>query len=221
MTSKQSQVFHLQISEGEDASKRPKRADAVANRELILETAQRLFSSHGISRVCMAAIAEAAGIGKGTLYRAFAHKGELCLALMDEDMRRFQDRSLQMFREMSTQPALNRLDTFLDRLTQFMDSHAPLLREAQLQGILQSDASTDSNSPNNWLRETIRVLLEQATQNGEVQGLDTPYLADAILAPLNADLFMYQRETLGFEVERISQGVRRLVLGGCRGATPE
>ncbi len=140
---------------------------------------------------------------------------------MDEDMRRFQDRSLQMFREMSSQPALNRLDAFLDKLTQFMDSHAPLLREAQIQGILQNESSAGSDSPHSWLRETVRLLLEQAVHNGEVENLDTPYLADAILAPLNADLFMYQRETLGFEVERISRGVRRLVLSGCRGEPPE
>ena len=221
MNLKQSQVFSLYTPGGEHTSKRPRRADAIANRQLILETAQRLFGEQRIDQVCMAAIAEAAGIGKGTLYRAFANKGELSLALMDEDMRRFQDQSLEMFREMASQPALKRLDAFLDKLTHFMSFHAPLLREVQLQGILQSDTSAESNSPHNWLRETIHVLLEQATQNGEVQDLDTLYLADAILAPLNADLFMYQRETLGFEVERISRGVRRLVLGGCRGETPE
>ena len=209
----------VQTAHDEPSPKRAKRADAVANRQLILETAHRLFSDRGLETVCMATIAEAAGIGKGTLYRAFANKGELCLALMDEDMRRFQNDTLQMFRALADQPALSRLDTFLDRLAHFMDRHAPLLCEAQRQGILRRVPQTPGTSlpmwlP--WLRETIALLLQQAEQTDEADGLDIPYLAEAILAPLNPDLFMYQREILGFEIERISRGVRRLVMNGCR-----
>ena len=57
-----------------------------------------------------------------------------------------------------------------------------------------------------WLRDTIGILLGQAEQNGEAEKLDIPYLVDAILAPLAADLFIYQREVLGFELARISRG---------------
>jgi hypothetical protein len=67
-----------------------------------------------------------------------------------------------------------------------------------------------------WLHQTISRLLEQAQQNGEAANLDIPYLVDAILAPLSADLFLYQREMRGFDLERISQGLRQLVLEGCR-----
>lgn len=212
------ETIPIQTIDIEPPPKRPKRADAVANRQLILETAQRLFNEQGIEAVCMAAIAEAAGIGKGTLYRAFANKGALCLALMDEDMRRFQNNTLQMLRELADQPALVRLDTFLDRLTHFMSFHAPLLREAQRQGILRRAPQTQAVTPPMWLpwlRDTITLLLQQAEQAGEAHALDIPYLADAILAPLNPDLFVYQREILGFEIERISRGVRQLVLRGC------
>ena len=199
--------------------KRAKRSDAVANRELILATARRLFAERGISQVCMATIAEAAGVGKGTLYRGFANKGELCLALLDQEMRDFQNRTLQMLRETYQQPALSRLDAFLDRLVHFTESQAPLLREIQRQGVLHSAAAASHASPNMWLpwlQATVGILLQQAQQNGETTELDIPYLIDAILAPLNADLFTYQREVLGFDLERISAGFRRLVLTGIK-----
>ena len=218
MSSKDFGAIQLQGPESE-TPQRAKRADAVANRELILATAQRLFAENGLTNVCMSAIAEAAGVGKGTLYRAFANKGELCLALMDEDMRLFQNRTLQMLKGNYDQPALSRLDSFLDSLVHFMEFHAPLMREVQLHGIFQNDAKGEQASPHlwlPWLRDTIGILLLQAEQQGETSDLDIPYLVDAILAPLAADLFIYQREVLGLELVRISRGLRRLVLVGCR-----
>ena len=218
----ESNVIPLQTTDIEAEPKRAKRADAIANRALILATAQQLFAKHGVSNICMAAVAEAAGVGKGTLYRSFANKGELCLALMDEDMRVFQDKVLQLFRETYHQPALDQLDTFLDRLVYFMDFHAPLMREIQKQGVLRNYELAEQTTPHlwlSWLQDTVRVLLQQAEANGETNGLDIPYLMDAVLAPLNADLFIYQREVLGFDLERISQGIRRLVLEGCSGET--
>lgn len=200
--------------------KRAKRADAVANRELILASAQQLFAEHGVSNICMAAIAEAAGVGKGTLYRGFANKGELCLALMDEDMRVFQNKTLKLFRDNFDQPALNTLDAFLGQLVRFMEFHAPLLCEVQKQGVLRNAGFAEQTSPHmwlSWLHETIGLLLQQAEQNNEAEGLDIPYLVDAILAPINADLFLYQRETLGFNLDRISDGLRGLVLRGIAG----
>lgn len=214
-----SPIIPLDPSDTGSPAKRSLRADALANRALILNTAQRLFARQGVTNVCMAAIAEAAGVGKGTLYRGFANKGELCLALMDEDMRLFQNKVLQTLRQMYDQPALTRLDTFLDQLVRFMDFHAPLLREAQRQGVLRNDEFASQASPHmwlSWLHETIGILLQQAQTNQEVESLDIPYLVDAILAPINADLFMYQRETLGFDLERISRGYRGLILGGCK-----
>lgn len=219
MQLKKSEIIPLQNSNIASESKRAKRADAVANRELILTTAQRLFAQQGVANVCMAAIAEAAEVGKGTLYRSFANKGELCLALMDNDMRLFQDKTLQLLREKHNQSALARLDAFLDRLVYFMDFHAPLLREAQVQGVLRNIQTDESDSPQmwlSWLHETVGMLLQQARQSGEANDLDIPYLVDAILAPLNADLFIYQRRVLGFELDRISQSLRQLVLRGVR-----
>jgi AcrR family transcriptional regulator len=61
------------------------RADARRNRERLLETAQTLFRERGLD-VSVAEIAEAAGVGRGTLFRNFASKQDLIEAIVAERM---------------------------------------------------------------------------------------------------------------------------------------
>jgi AcrR family transcriptional regulator len=192
------------------------RRDAVANRHLILETAQALFDHEGVAAVSMADIAKAAGVGKGTLYRRFANKGELCLALMDEQMTAFQDRMLAQMRADSAEntPFLDQLAAFLDALVYFVEIHNPLLCEAAQ---VVDDAEQAAHRPHFWQYKTVSGLLDSAERSGELSsGIDTAFLAEALLAPLSAPTFRYQRHILGFSLDRISVGLRELVFAlGC------
>jgi AcrR family transcriptional regulator len=59
------------------------RADARRNRKRILEAARLQFSEHGLD-VHIERIAQAAGVGVGTVYRNFPTKEDLLQALVDE-----------------------------------------------------------------------------------------------------------------------------------------
>jgi AcrR family transcriptional regulator len=61
------------------------RADARRNRERLLEAAQTLFRERGLD-VGVAEIAEAAGVGRGTLFRNFASKEDLIEAIVAKRM---------------------------------------------------------------------------------------------------------------------------------------
>lgn len=61
------------------------RADAERNRKRLLESAQVLFRERGLD-VSVAEIAEAAGLGRGTLFRNFASKEDLIEAVVAERM---------------------------------------------------------------------------------------------------------------------------------------
>ena len=59
------------------------RKDALANRERLLEAADRMFREHGVE-VSVGEIADAAGVGRGTLFRNFRNKNELIAAVLSE-----------------------------------------------------------------------------------------------------------------------------------------
>ncbi len=187
------------------------RSDAARNRRVILRTARTLFEERGVTCVTMEEIARASGVGKGTLYRRFPHKGFLCQALLDEPTRHLQEQTLEILRESGTS-AVEKLDAFLDRLVTFTAEKLDLLYGGN-EPLCGADRLEHFSHPAyDWRRSTVLGLLRAAASDGDVDGdLDLEYLATALLAPLELDLFYYQHRIQGLPAGRISGGVRALV----------
>jgi AcrR family transcriptional regulator len=187
------------------------RSDAARNRRVILSTARTLFEERGVTCVTMEEIARASGVGKGTLYRHFPHKGFLCQALLDEPTRHLQEQTLEVLQEPGM-PAVEKLDAFLDRLVVFTAENLDLLYGGNEPLCGADRLERFSHPAYDWRRSTVLGLLRTAVNEGDVDGgLDLEYLATALLAPLDVDLFYYQYRVQGLPAERISGGVRDLV----------
>ncbi|NWF69900.1 MAG: TetR/AcrR family transcriptional regulator [Chloroflexi bacterium] len=175
---------------------RPTRADAVKNRELLLDTARRLFDEQGVEAVSMSALAEAAGVGKGTLYRHFTSKSDLCEALLDADQRALQELTLQRLR--SSGDALDTLRWFLLEVAGFAERNSPLLctnSRNDPQPMLQLPA-------HRWWRQTIRGLLQQLALTSDID-----YTADVLYVMLDANIMSFQHRALGYSYARIREGL--------------
>jgi AcrR family transcriptional regulator len=184
---------------------KPTRADAVRNRELLLETAQRLFNERGLADVSMTTIADEAGLGKGTLYRHFKNKAELAHGLLDQDMHDLQGRVLRRLNNQGD--PVKDLRWFIAQIARFVDRNSSLLCIAASEGsgvLLDVPAHL-------WWRQTIRGLLLRA---GTLP--DPDYVADMIYVMLDAQTIRFQRRKLGYDMDRILAGlddsVRRLLL---------
>src|ERR1700730_14929192 len=111
------------------------RADAARNRERILCAARRLFDERGAGCVSMEEIAEAAGVGKGTLFRRFGSRAALSRALLDEQDRALQDgliRGVPPLRPGA--PPCERLIAFGEDWLDILAMHAELLVAAEVHG---------------------------------------------------------------------------------------
>lgn len=175
----------------------PTRADAVKNHALLLDTAQRLFIEKGVNSVSMTEIAEAADVGKGTLYRHFQSKAELCHALLDQDMRDLQDRSLRRMRNHAD--PLENLEWFLEQILLFVVRNEALLSIH----IGSEDINTLNHPAHLWWHQTIHALLRQIAP-----GYDVSYFTDLFYVMLDVHTLCFQRHTLGYDNTRILAGLR-------------
>jgi len=194
---------------------RRERRDAAEHRRRILETARALFAEQGVEQTSMVQIARACGVGQGTLYRRYAHKGDLCAALLDENTRSLTSQTAAQITA-DQAPALELLADLLERMAVFTEANAPLLGAIGDAACGSRRDSAFTTPLYTWLRATALALLERAVARGEASPLDVEATVDVLLAPLAIDLYLYQRLTLGLPCERILEAQRHLIFEGLR-----
>ncbi len=158
---------------------RKERSDAARNRERILDAAGRLFAERGIAAVSMDAVAEAAGVGKGTLFRRFGDKAGLAVGLLDERERLLQQRILTGRAPLGPggQPR-DRLRAFVRAYAEFLFANLELVRVSET---ASPGARYRIGAYRFWHRH-VAILLSQADP-----GIDADVTAHLLLAPLAAE----------------------------------
>ena len=200
---------------GKRKQHREERRDALENRQSLLQTAAALFMKNGVEAVTMTDIAKATGVGQGTLYRNFSHKGALCDALVAPQFERFQAEASANFGydEATTEP-LQLVHLFLVQFANFIETHTCYLQTIYTAYQTQHDFSFYQCNRHQWNRERVKHYLQNAVAKGTCRAdLDCDYLADALLAPIQIDLYLYHRHCLGWSAERIMIGLSQLVEG--------
>lgn len=188
------------------------RRDAAESRRRILGAARALFEERGVDAVSMHEIGRAAGVGQGTLYRRFEHKGALCAALLGEEIGDLHEETRSRIGS-GEGTASESLVWFLGRLVDFNERNAPLLGAIRDAAGGERRVEMYRNPFYAWLRATVGVLLSRAVEEEEIPRLDLDYLADVLLGALNIDLYLYQRHELGMNRERIVAALRGLLDG--------
>jgi AcrR family transcriptional regulator len=113
------------------------RADAARNRAAVLDAAERLFREHGVDGVSMDAVAAAAHVGKGTLFRRFGDRAGLAVALLDERERQLQQAILSGPAPLGpgeaagTATPAQRVGAFLDAYLDYVLGHLDLVRMSE------------------------------------------------------------------------------------------
>ena len=201
---------------------RHERRDAMEHRQRILQVAQNLFTTYGVHAVSMHQIAKSAGVGQGTLYRRYAHKGDLCMDLLREQHERLQSDLSTLLRDSAHISALKRLDGVIARSITFLEEQGALLNPiafVEMRETMCVDVDAHHlplRSFYLWLHTLFADLLTEAIERKELAILDTSFTADALLATLSPMFYHMQRRERGLSSEQILQGIRRIYIDGVK-----
>lgn len=160
-----------------------------------------MIAEHGAEELSLDEVAREAGLGVGTVYRRFGDRTGLIFALLDEQERRFQSAFF------AGPPPLGPGAPACERIIAFL--HALVDRVVAQQGLFllleKGKKTTAFSGPYRVHHIHVAALLGEACPHA-----NAPYLADALLAPINACLIAFQREERGMTIDEIKAGLTAL-----------
>jgi len=182
---------------GADADEPCLRADAARNRARLLEAAARLVAECGAGCVTMEAVAAAAGVGKGTVFRRFGDRTGLLTALLDHSEKKLQAGFL------AGPPPLGPGAPPVERLRAF---GVAVLRRAVDELELQLAAEGEpgrrfASAPRMVLSGHVTMLLRQA-----VPDADCELLAKTLMGYLDPALIHHLTKQCGMTPARLEAG---------------
>ncbi len=190
--------------EAQDEGEPSARADAQRNRARVLAAAERILAQNTLGGLSMAEVARAAGVGVGTIYRRFGDQAGLIRAVMNRREAELQASLLE------GDPPLGPGAEPAARIAAFLVAYADILEDfGELMATAEARMDHDRRfrtGPYRVHRDHLLGLIREVDT-----GLDAEFLADTLLAPLSAAIFVQQRRIDGMPLSRIKAGLTVLV----------
>jgi AcrR family transcriptional regulator len=156
------------------------RVDAERNHRVIVEAAGDLLCQHG-PKVSMDAIASAAGVGKGTLFRRFGDRDGLVRAVVDERTEAWWQEAHRRAVDPAV-PARERTIRFVDDVFDLV-----VLRLRPLMAAMERSECGDGPPPR-WITQLAALIAEVRP------GADADFLARAIIGSMRSEMVQAGRE---------------------------
>jgi AcrR family transcriptional regulator len=158
---------------------------AIDKRDLILDTALRLFNHYGFDKTSISDIADAAGIGKGTFYYYFESKEELFLSIIHEHA----ERDLAYIQEKANecQTIEEKIRLFIMAPVEWMEQNFMIYVKflVQNQSIFLRKLNSFKHRLNDRKTEYLRSILLEGQASGELrQSLDMDRIVNIIFDQL-------------------------------------
>jgi AcrR family transcriptional regulator len=158
---------------------RKPRADALKNRERILEEAKQEFTRSG-ANASLEEIAKKAGVGPGTLYRHFPTREELLVAVYRSEMEKLAAAGRTLA---DTMPPVEALRAWL---LLFVDAVETKQIIAPVLNTLVGDPKKVFEASYALIHEALRVLVKRAIKSGDIRkDLDPIDLLRALVGVAN------------------------------------
>jgi len=192
------------VTKTPEVTDRKPRADALKNRERILEVAKQEFTRSG-AKASLEDIAKKAGVGPGTLYRHFPTREELLVAVYRSEVEKLAgaERTLA-----DTLPPVEALRAWL---LLFVDAVETKQIIAPVLNTLVGDPKKVFEASYAQIHEALRALVKRAIKSGDIRkDLDPIDLLRAIVGVANVSASSDWQESARRLVEILILGARPL-----------
>jgi AcrR family transcriptional regulator len=179
-----------------------KRADAQRNQNRLVEAARAAFTKSDGGKVTLEAIARAAGVGIGTLYRHFPTREDLVEAVYRAEQTRLADSAAELLADRSPEDALR---TWMDRFADYMATKREMADA--LRAVIASGAVTSAQARER-LSGAVQTLLDAGAAAGTLRG---DVIAEDVVASLVGTFVVCgpaQREQAGRMLDLLMAGLR-------------
>ena len=167
------------VTKTPEVTDRKPRADALKNRERILEVAKQEFTRSGAS-ASLEEIAKKAGVGPGTLYRHFPTREELLVAVYRSEMEKL---AVAARRLADTLPPVEALRAWL---LLFVDAVETKQIIAPVLNTLVGDPKKVFEASHAQIHEALRALVKRTVKSGDIRkDLDPIDLLRALVGVAN------------------------------------
>ncbi|MGW0569831.1 TetR/AcrR family transcriptional regulator [Streptomyces tauricus] len=178
------------------------RADAARNHVRLLDAAAQIVREHGLKQLTMEAVATAAGVGKGTVFRRFGDRTGLMQALLQHSEDTFQAAHLS---------SLDQADGRDEAIKQLRAFGVAAIRRFAQEMELQLAAEPSPHqryrrAPRHSYHERISVLLSLAAPRA-----DAELLSHALLAYLEPALLWHLSNQCNLPLQRLERSWLELV----------
>ena len=157
-----------------------------SSRDKILEVAEALYARRGFAGVGMREVADAAGLGKSSLFHHFRSKVQLYLAVLERVLARIENR-LQPILELQA-GAAEKLDRWIDAVIDEL-AEQPASARMLLRALFEEEAFDTGNWPEGQavdrrlatVLEGITRLLADGMRKGELRQASAPHVVQTLI----------------------------------------
>ncbi len=203
-----------------EAKMTPKIVDKEEKRHRILEAALGVFAKFGLANTKMIHIAEAAGIGKGTIYEYFKSKEELAIAAFNVFVREADQQVSRKIR--SIESADEQLYAYLHAWSDMMDDsflkYADIMLDvwAESVRIHQGKDIFGMNKMYALYRKQIIDILNRGVAQGVFREMNVTVSAAIIIGTLDGLMIQWLMDKSLFEIRPAFNQLAEMIVSGLR-----
>jgi AcrR family transcriptional regulator len=157
-------------------------------------------------------IAKTAGIGQGTLYRRYAHKGDLCLDMLQDYGYQLIQQVTAYLEENKEAPAVEQLRGIVDRWIDAIEEKADLIIAMESKMNCEDDRGSFFRSPMYlFFRDKISELVARMSDSSDLPlPINPDFAAHTIICSMSPVGYYHIKEEQGFTKDEMKQSFCRI-----------